>query len=121
VQTDEFAERLIRVRNRFASALTGKIEDSFAAIPKLSSDDNASIEAIVVTHRRLHEMCGIAPTLGFEATGKAARAAESVVRVPAKTRRPLTPDEVESFKSELVGLRAAAQSELQSIDNSGMN
>ena len=109
----EFTLRLARVRERFATALTGKLDDSYACIPKLPDKDAAAIETIIVMHRRLHEMCGIAPSVGFPATGKAARAAEAVLRDPAKFRRSLTAAEVASFTTELDGLRAATQSDLQ--------
>ncbi len=109
---DEFTDRLARVRERFAAALPGKIEDSLAALPRLSCADANAIETLVVTHRKLHEMCGIAPSIGFPAVGKAARAAETVLREPAKARRPLTASEAEVLSLELAGLHAAAQSEL---------
>ena len=111
---DEFSERLARIRQRFAAALPGKIDDSIAALPKMSYADPEAIETIVVVHRKLHEMCGVAPSIGFPATGKAARAAESVLRAPAKSKRPLTSGEIAAFMTEIDGLRSAAQSELQS-------
>jgi hypothetical protein len=117
VQADEFTERLARIRQRFAASLQSKVDDSYAALPILSdraAEAIEAIEAIVVTHRRLHEMCGIAPSIGFLATGTAARTAESVLREPAKTKRPLTADEVAAFTLNLDSLRVAAQSDLQS-------
>jgi hypothetical protein len=113
---DEFTARLARVRARFATALDGKIADSCAALEKISGGGE-TIEAVITAHRRLHEMCGIAPTLGFAATGKAARSAEAVMRAAAKSRRVLTPAEIGALKSELEGLRQAAAGELQSYLN----
>ena len=112
MELDEFTERLARVRQRFAAALPSKIDDSLAALPQLSCANAGAIETLVVTHRKLHEMCGVAPSIGFPAVGKAARAAETVLREPAKTRRPLTVSEAAALRAELAGLRAAAQSEL---------
>jgi chemotaxis protein histidine kinase CheA len=109
VDVDEFADRLAGVRQRFTAALAGKIDDGFAALPTLTKDDDASIEALVATHRRLHEMCGIAPSLGLEDIGSAARAAETVLREPAKAKRPLKSEEVEALRITLQGLRAASQ------------
>ena len=109
---DEFTDRLARIRQRFADALPAKIDDSFAMLPQLSCTDADAIEALVVTHRKLHEMCGIAPTIGFPAVGKAARAAETVLRGPAKSRRPLTAGEAAMLRAELTDLRQAAQAEL---------
>ncbi len=109
MEIDEFTERLARIQQRFIAALPEKIDDTFAALPKLTGDDADSIETLVVTHRRLHEMCGLAPSIGFEDVGSAARAAEIVLREPANVRRPLKLEEVEAFRTTLDGLRAASQ------------
>ena len=114
MEVDEFTERLARIRQRFAATLNSEIDDSFASLSKCFDKDAATTDMIVVVHRKLHEMCGIAPSVGFPATGKAARAAESVLREPAKSKRPLTAQEIAAFTAELDGLRAAAQSELKS-------
>ncbi len=115
MEQDEFEKRIAHVRQRFAAALPTKIDDSLAILPRLSCADANAIEALVVTHRRLHELCGIAPSIGFPAVGKAARAAETVLRAPAKARRPLSTSETEVLRIELSGLREAAQSELRSV------
>ncbi len=120
MEREEFAERLARVRQRFATALPGRIDDSFAALPRLSAEQPDDIETLVVTHRRLHEMCGIAPTIGFPETGKAARAAETVLREPALSKRPLTGGEVSALRAELEGLRAVAQSELRATPGAAL-
>ena len=62
---DDFAERVAAVRNRFASTLTRKIADSFAALEPMAGGGEQATEAGIVTHRRLHEMYGVASTLGF--------------------------------------------------------
>jgi len=113
VAVDEFNERLERIRQRFATTLCGKIDENIAALPKLSDKDAGAIEAIVVVHRKLHEMCGIAPSIGFSATGKAARAAESILREPANDKRPLTPAEIATLVDDFSCLRKAAQLDLQ--------
>lgn len=110
---NEFTERLAQIRQRFATTLRGKIDDNFSALPKLSDKDADAIETIVVVHRKLHKMCGIAPSIGFSATGKAARAAESVLREPAHAKRPLTTEEVVALIDEFSCLRDAAQFDLQ--------
>lgn len=119
MEVTEFTERLALIRQRFAASLLGKVDDSFAALPILSDTDACAIEAIVVTHRKLHEMCGIAPSIGFVATGKAARAAEAVLREPAKIKRPLTSEEIVAFASDIDKLRTAAQSDLQPSTDQG--
>ncbi len=110
---DDFAAKVARVRERFASALPGKIADSFAALEKMANGDDNAIETVTTTYRQLHEMCGIAPTLGFEATGKAARLTQTAIREAAKAKRAATPAEISALKTELERLRAAASAELQ--------
>jgi hypothetical protein len=39
VSTDEFAERLAKVRERFVSSLATKIDETYAALPHLAGDD----------------------------------------------------------------------------------
>ena len=103
---------------RFAGALDGKIGASFAALEQISGGGE-TIEIVVTAHRWLHEMCGIAPTLGFAATGKAARSAETVMREAARSKRALTPTEISALKSELEALRSAAAGELKTYSNRG--
>jgi hypothetical protein len=110
---DDFTEHVARVRARFAAKLDGKIADSFAALEKMSGNGADAIEAAIVTHRCLHEMYGIAPTLGFAATGMAAGGARSAIREAAKARRAPTPEEIAALKSELEALRQAAAADLQ--------
>lgn len=116
---DEFNARIARIRQRFAAALPEKIEDGFAILPHLGESNADAIESLVVTHRSLHEMCGIAPSVGFAAVGAAARAAETVLREPAKMKRPLTLQEIAAYRTAIDGLREAAHSELKSIRGRG--
>jgi len=119
LEVDEFSKRLARIRARFATTLSAKVDDSFACLPKLADEDATAIETIVTVHRKLHEMCGIAPSIGFPATGQAARAAETVLREPAKSKRSLTAAEIAAFTAQLHGLRTATQSDLQSNSGQG--
>jgi HPt (histidine-containing phosphotransfer) domain-containing protein len=112
---DEFTKHLARVRERFAAKLPGKLDDSFAALGALGTGGPDSIETVIVAHRRLHEICGIAPTLGFPATGTSARAAETALRDAAKTKRALAPAEIDALKSGLDTFRAAALAELETF------
>jgi len=109
---DDFAGHLARVRDRFAARLPARIDESEKAIDPEAADP---IEAVIVAHRRLHEMCGVAPTLGFAETGTAARAAETVVRVPAKEHRLLTESERTVFVEKIATLRQIASRELQQV------
>jgi hypothetical protein len=116
---DDFTEQVARVRARFASALADKIADSFAALEKMSGGGAETVEIVILAHRRLHEISGIAPTLGFAAIGKAAGLAGTGIREAAKVKRALTPAEFTALKSELEALRMAAAGDLQTYSNRG--
>lgn len=116
---DDFTVHVARIRDRFASALNSKIADSFAALEKMSAGGADSIETVITTHRRLHEMYGVAPTLGFEATGKAAGVARAALREAAKAKRAATPAEIAILRTELEHLRNAAAADLRSLSNAG--
>jgi chemotaxis protein histidine kinase CheA len=110
---DPFAERLAKVRHRFVSALESKIEDSYAAVPRLSAAASGAAEEVAEIYRRMHGLVGIGPTVGFAATGRAARSAENVLLAPHHAKRGLTNEEVDSFRKALHALREAATKELQ--------
>ena len=113
--TDPFAERLARVRQRFVSALESKIEDTYAAIPDLSGDTPAVTEAVEKTYRRMHNIVGIGPTVGFVGTGRAARSVEHILMLPQEAERGLNAEEIASFTKALHALRDIAARELQSF------
>jgi chemotaxis protein histidine kinase CheA len=113
---DVFAERLAKIRDRFVAALPTRIDESDAALPTLSGDGPASVEAVAETYRRLHGIAGTGATIGFAATGQAARAAEVVLIEAYRGQRALTASEAANLRPALVALRQAAQSELQTTE-----
>jgi chemotaxis protein histidine kinase CheA len=112
---DPYTDRFARVRQRFVSSLAGKIEDAFAAIPKLSDVASGAAPAVDAAYRCMHGILGIGPTLGFPATGRAAHDVEDVLRLPQQNKRGLTDDEILALKKRLHALREAASCELQSF------
>jgi hypothetical protein len=116
---DEFAEHVARVRARFASTLNDKIAASFAELARMAGGGAQTAETVIVTHRRLHDIYGIAPTLGFAETGKAAGVARAAVREAAKSKRPPTPEEIAALKSALEQLRTAAAADLENFSTGG--
>jgi hypothetical protein len=117
---EDFAQHVARVRARFASTLNDKIAASFAELaPMAGGGDDDATAAVITAHRRLHEMYGVASTLGFVETGKAAGLARSTIREAAKAKRPPTPDEIAALKIELERLREAGAAELQELSIGG--
>jgi HPt (histidine-containing phosphotransfer) domain-containing protein len=111
---DQFAERLAVVRKRFASKLIARIAEIDATLPELIGRGGEVPSLVYNAHRKVHDLCGIGPTLGFDATGKAARVCEQVLLQPSRGQRGLTEQELAHLKDGLAGLRAAAQIEIQS-------
>jgi chemotaxis protein histidine kinase CheA len=109
--SDLFAERFAAVRERFAAKLDARIQEIEATIPVLSRGDAG--DTLAHAHRRAHDLCGVGPTMGFVATGKAARAIEQVMLVAVKANRPLSAEELTKVTNALVALRSAASAETQ--------
>lgn len=107
--TDEFTKRLAAVRQRFVSKLSGRLDEIEATVPELSQ--SGSIEALARVHRRAHDLCGVGPTMGFVATGKAARTVEQLLLAPLKDERALTGDEVAQLRHDIAALRSVATAE----------
>ena len=70
-------------------------------------------DTLARVHRRAHDLCGIGPTMGFVATGQAARIVEQTLLTPLKAERALTGDELARLRGEISALRLAAQAETQ--------
>ena len=115
---DVFAERLARVRARFAGNLPVRIDSIDRALPNLAGDGETVFPILAAVHRNAHEICGIAPTVGFAATGKAARCVERILLQPLRDKRGLNEAEITSVRQELDALRVAAQSDAQSLSMS---
>jgi hypothetical protein len=113
MHADQFETRLAKVRHRFATTLESKIEDAVVSANHLSPSNDGVIKHISESYRRLHGICGIGPTVGFAATGEAARAAEVALMLAYRESRGLTESEVLSLKKALERLRVAAASELR--------
>lgn len=111
---DEFAERLELVRKRFAARLPDRLNDIDASLPLLTGAGGDIGKSVYATHRKVHDLCGIGPTLGFHSTGKAARTCERILLQPSRDQRGLTEQELAQLKAELAVLRATAMGEIQS-------
>jgi chemotaxis protein histidine kinase CheA len=106
LSTDQFAERFAAVRERFAAKLDSRIDEIEAGVPQLRGE--TARETLARIHRRAHDLCGIGPTMGFVATGLAARTVEQTLLSPLRANRMLTADELARLHDEVVALRAAA-------------
>lgn len=105
---------MAEIRRRFANKLAAKLADIEFALGDLSGA--GGIEAVKVYYQRFHEMAGIAPTVGFPETGKAARALDTILVGPYRAGNALTREDLTRTDEALKALRAAAHAELQAID-----
>jgi hypothetical protein len=110
---DQFETRLARVRHRFAVALESKIEDAVISAGIMFRGSDSLIKHLSDSYRHLHGICGIGPTVGFPASGEAARAAEVLLIQAYREGRRLTETETLNLKKALERLRVAAASELR--------
>ena len=113
--TDPFTEHLVRVRDRFATSLTGKIDETSAAIPRLSAAAPAAVTALEEAYSYIHGMVGVGRAVGFPATGKAAHDVEDVLRAARQEGRGLTAAETAELIKTMQTLREVAAHELQSF------
>jgi len=113
MEADVFAVRLSQIRARFTSTLERKVEETEAGLSTLSGSEATAISAVAETYRRLHGIAGTGPTVGFAATGQAARTAEDILIEAYRSQRALTESESAGLKQALVVLRQAAQTELE--------
>jgi hypothetical protein len=113
VASDDFVERLNGVRQRFAAKLPARLAELDAALAQLVGDGHEVASTVYATHRKVHDLCGIGPTIGFESTGRAARVCERILLNPSRDQRGLSEQEMAHLKEGLVALRAAARKDIQ--------
>lgn len=113
----DFAERIAKIRARFAAKLTDNIRDTDAALPHLMGNGSHAVDAVATAYRRFHHICGVGAAIGFEATGQAARAIDAILIGPFRERRALSGDELVKLTEGLVSLRIAARTEMSSTSS----
>ena len=111
--SDVFAERFAAVRQRFTAKLDSRINEIESSLPQLGPDGAADVLAQV--HRHAHDLCGVGPTMGFVAVGKAAREIEQLLVAALKTGRMLTAEEQDKLRQGISQLRSAAATEVPAV------
>jgi hypothetical protein len=109
----EFIERMAQIRARFARKLANEVEEMSLNFGRLAGASREAVEATAAAYLTFHEMCGIGPTIGFEATGQAARAVDGILILAYRAQRGLTDDELSRLKGELEHVRAAMRAEIK--------
>jgi hypothetical protein len=111
---DQFSDRLDIVRKRFASSLESKIKDMNAELPNFSDGCVNAVDAVANAYRRIHGICGVGGTVGFAATGRAAKDVEEVLIGAYRDHRGLAAAEISRLEKMLGALAVVAQAELNS-------
>jgi hypothetical protein len=119
MHADHFEIRLARVRYRFATTIESKIADAVISADHMTRGESGVIKHMPDSYCHLHGICGIGPTVGFAATGAAARAAEGPLMQAHREKRGLSESEVLSLKKALEDLRVATASELHMMYRRG--
>ncbi|WP_322516090.1 Hpt domain-containing protein [Rhodopseudomonas palustris] len=111
-QDAEFTRRLAKIRARFISKLDDTIRSIDDASKSMSCDLKDSAAVVARAYRQIHDVCGIASTVGLIAAGLSARALDSLLVDPFRAQRGLTDDELTQLKDGLTALRSAALADI---------
>jgi hypothetical protein len=112
----QFAARIDGIRARFALKLARNIQQTDAALRRMTGDGNDAVEAITTAYRWFHDAVGICATIGFEATGRLARSCDAILVEPFRNQRGLSPDELAQLTKSLKSLRITALAETASTE-----
>ena len=115
----QFLGRIAKIRVRFASELSAKIDVTAIALQNLAGNGPDAIDAVATAYRLFHNVCGIGSTIGFDATGRMARALDAILVCPFRERRGLSADELTRLEEGLISLRIAALAEMQATIANG--
>jgi HPt (histidine-containing phosphotransfer) domain-containing protein len=111
-QDAEFARRIAKIRARFPAKLDDRIRRIDGTLETMPRHLQDSATAVALAYRQIHDICGIASTVGFTATGLSARALDGLLIDPFRAQRGLTDDELAQLKSGLIALRTAALADI---------
>jgi hypothetical protein len=112
----QFEARIDGVRVRFALKLADRIQQTAAALPRMIENGSGAEDLVANAYRWFHDVSGIAPTVGFEATGQSARSCDAVLVGPYRAQRGLSAAELALLTEGLESLRDTAQAETQAME-----
>lgn len=110
--------RLAVVRGRFSVKLVERLQQAAIDLVRMTEDEATSAEMVAKTYCWIHEICGIASTIGFGAVGEAARACDIILVGPYRSRRGLETEELNELTKHFGRLRTAAEAAQYGADAS---
>ena len=112
----QFEARIEAVRKRFTAKFADRMQQTIADLPGMTGDGAVAADIVANTYHWLHQISGIAPTIGFESTGQSARSCDDLLIGPYRGQRGLSAAELTQLTSRLDSLRRAAQVEMQGLE-----
>ena len=113
----QFEARIEAVRKRFAAKFAARMPRTVADLSRLSGDGAAPADIVANTYHWLHEIRGIAATIGFESTSRSARSRDTLLVGPYRAQLGLSAADLAQLTELLDSLRLAAQTEMQILDS----
>jgi hypothetical protein len=111
-----FEASIDRVRVRFALKFSDKLQQTAADLPRMTEDASAPVEVVENAYRWIHDVSGIASTIGFEAIGQSARSCDAILLGPYRAQRGLSAAELAALTESLESLRITALTESHTMD-----
>jgi len=108
----QFEARIEAVRRRFAAKFVTRMQRTVADLPRMTGEGAAPSDIVANAYHWLHEICGIASTVGFQSTGLSARSCDALLVGPYRAQRGLSEAELAQLTEALESLRLAAQAEM---------
>jgi hypothetical protein len=112
----QFELRIEAVRKRFAAKFANRMQRTIAARPGMTGDGVVPADIVANAYHWLHEISGIAATIGFESTGRSARSCDNFLIGPYRAQRGLSAAELVQLTDRLDSLRQAALAEMQVLE-----
>jgi chemotaxis protein histidine kinase CheA len=112
----QFAKRMAEIRARFATRLGKQIRETDEAVPLMRGDGGDAVATVEAAYRRFHDICGMASTVGFTVTGRAAKELDAILVVAFRAQRGLTEAELTNARTGLDAVKAAATIEIPFFD-----
>jgi hypothetical protein len=93
------------------------MQGTIANLSRMPGEGAAPADTVANAYHWLHEICGIAATIGFDKTGLSARSCVTLLVGPYRAQRGLSAAELAQLTDLLQSLRLTAQAEMQFLDS----
>ena len=120
--TEVLARRIAEIRTRFLEALPQRLVEIDALAERLAplpaDGPESAREGAAALHRIVHNVAGIAATLGLPELGRHALAIDRALAPAAREGEALTEEDIEAVRTAAAALRASTDLQLSSSNSS---